>query len=463
MRLEPTTDIARILRGPYAARGSIVRWLLGRASKIANAPFMLRAPVLAGDDRDFPSILKRARAVQSLGHDVGFAMMQRFPDTPPLHVCRGMLEEKNFNIAGYDFFSPATALAKALSESLERSLWLLDENYWKRRSVRDKLLKKDHRWLDISRLSTISPHLKPEHAPLPDHDPACLWTPCARLATGERVYAPTQLVSGFYADHQTTEPHLWIPITNGLATAETFDEAALRGLHELIERDACLISYHARLVPKRIVHTSIQSADTQHVLGTFRRFGLHVDFLLTPTDMPATVVVAAVRDQRGGPALALGSKAHADPERAVLGALAESYALYLMQRGVGAYKKSLPPEPWDLAHRLAFWAKPENQEKISWFFSGEEVPLPNGENNARTARELARAAEARGCEVAAIQMSGRGEAKAGLVSVSVISPAMHQLTLASNHRHPHVARLRDMPERLGLTPGTPPSEPHPFP
>jgi ribosomal protein S12 methylthiotransferase accessory factor len=454
---------SRLKHPHYGAKRLVLDWLVRYIMRLVDTPVVALAPALSAIDPLLPEIMARARRVQNAGYDVTFVMSQRVPDVPLLHLCTGLYEKKNFNIAGYDFSSPALALAKSLSESVERALWLSDSAYYKP-GIRARL-KDLTNALDVTRIAGFSTAERANDITLQiSEETEFLWSEGVRLAHGTRIHIPSQLISGYYTDNRESEPLLAIPVTNGLATAPTFDEAALRGLLELIERDAFMITFYNRITPSRIAPESIKDTKTNTLLETFSKFKLTVDFLLIPTDMPATVVVCAIRDALGGPALVFGSKAHLNPEQAVQGALAESYALYLMQRSLGHYTRSLPPEPWSMPYRLAFWAKPENTHLISWLFEGSRVSLPDGSKNALNLRGLAHAAETRGCQVGATLMSPPSLQTLGLFSVAVVSPEMHPLTLDSGHLYRGVERLSSLPKFLGYTPVTePPPYPHPFP
>ncbi|SDD31372.1 YcaO-like family protein [Glycomyces harbinensis] len=64
------------------------------------------------------------------------------------------------------------------------------------------------------------------------------WTRAKRLDGGEDAFLPSSLLSLDGRVRPTWTPPLFVADTNGLASGNTFDEAALHGLYEVIERDA---------------------------------------------------------------------------------------------------------------------------------------------------------------------------------------------------------------------------------
>jgi ribosomal protein S12 methylthiotransferase accessory factor len=61
----------------------------------------------------------------------------------------------------------------------------------------------------------------------------------AETAAGDATYVPRQLISLDFRVAPTWEPPLFVPTSNGLASGNSHVEAALHGILEVIERDAC--------------------------------------------------------------------------------------------------------------------------------------------------------------------------------------------------------------------------------
>jgi len=411
----------------------------------------------------FEDALVRAHAVQKLGFDMGFAFLTKYPDAPLLEICIGRFRETRGIGIGFDI-ERADSFGKALSEVIERALWQDNEAYWKPRSFKAPL-SSARGAIQLEYLSGYS-HAerrakKCEYA----DDSEFLWTEARKLDTMERVYVPTQMISGKYARENHAEPRLREPNSNGLATAGSFEEAAYRGLSELIERDSFMITYLNRITPPRIDPDSILNPTSRTLLADLKRFGLENDLMLFPTDMPLTVVCSIIRDPSGvGPALTLGMKAHHDPEQAVRGALIENLGSWTLARYTETFLKPLPQEPWDSLQRTAFWGKSENSQKLSWLSAGAYISLPAQASSVRDIASLARAAARNGCASAAIAMSPRSLQKLGIHSVCVISPEMQPMNLNSDTLYNGGARLQDVPRKLGLPVAKePPNYPHPLP
>lgn len=464
---KPEAELALVERdgARTSARERLVSLLLGVAEYVRGAPVRRLVPNIVSTDPDLAHEIARAGALQKLGYDVEFAYLPRFYDSPRLYVCMGHSGERKYLASGFDFYSKSDAFLKTMSELLERITWFNDDTYWSAGSLRKPMRE----MRDAIALSPLAGFSDAQRKDIPglSFRPASefLWTPATKLSNGRATWVPAQLVSARYATHDgKTEAVLRTSNSNGLATHATFEDAALSGLLELIERDAFMITYHNKISAPKIDPRTIRSARTRELLDMFERFELTCDFLVLPSDIPAHSIACVIKDASGeGPAFALGAKAHFDPEIALLGALTESYAVWHLARVLGLYQQELPPEPWDTVQRLAFWAKPENARTLDWMTDGALIALPDAFPES-SARELAGLLAQDGIDAAAVRMSGDALEKLGFHTVCVVSPELQPLSLEGNVPYLGGKRLQSVPVKLGYESRTmPPTILHPFP
>jgi ribosomal protein S12 methylthiotransferase accessory factor len=455
------------LTTPKGARETLLKWLLSAVEYVGGSPAARIVPNVLSADPAFAREILRARAVQNAGYEMSFGFENRFPDSPHIYICSGQFMDDTQHAAGFDFFSRSHAFIKALSETLERRLWAFSPSYWNIDAFKNSTRDISKPFLKIDALAGFSDIQRKSGSRLSfDDTTPFLWTKGVRLSTGKPIWVPSQMVSARYVkEMKESEPLLLQSTTNGLATHATFEKAACAGLLELIERDAFMITFFNQISPPRVDPDSIHDERVRSLLELFSRFNYSCDIVLLPTDMPVTVVCVVLRDETGvGPALAVGAKAHHDPVEAVRGALAESYIVSHSMRRAGIYQKPVPPLPWNMFQRLAFWGKKENAEKLSWLWRGPLVPLPKTPKDSLTLRELAQAVEEKGSTSAAVLMSPPSLQKLDLYSVCVVSPLLQPLNLDSDPPYLGGARLKSVPESLGYkSKDAPPPYPHPFP
>jgi ribosomal protein S12 methylthiotransferase accessory factor len=144
--------------------------------------------------------------------------------------------------------------------------------------------------------------------------------PARSLVTGLEVWVPLLAVHlGYEARRHTA--HLFSPTSNGFAAGPTTTSAVLRGLLEVVERDAFLLSWSHRLAGVRSAAATVPDAETRSVAAAYARRGVTIDVHRLPVDSAATVVLA-VGWSEDRPAAVVGLGADLDPvvaaRRAVL-------------------------------------------------------------------------------------------------------------------------------------------------
>ena len=126
--------------------------------------------------------------------------------------------------------------------------------------------------------------------------------------------------------------------SNGLAAGDSFEDAALRALYELIERDAFMLSWLSRRSGLRI---NVAGCDelTREGLREVERLGARTEvFLLDVGTQHPTVVCLGLGDGRAWPGATIGLGTHADSDIALRKAVFEhnhygAYMRRLMQEG----------------------------------------------------------------------------------------------------------------------------------
>lgn len=154
----------------------------------------------------------------------------------------------------------------------------------------------------------------------------CEWTQGTDMADGAPVWAPSSAI------YFCRRPGLHETSSNGLASGNTCDEAALHALYELIERDAmCRLRAGGRIRLRgraRVVDTgSLPQPELAAIVERARASGTGVVLVALPTAVPVHAFWAVLV---GGGALAsvstlnVGWGAHADPGIAAARALTEA-------------------------------------------------------------------------------------------------------------------------------------------
>jgi ribosomal protein S12 methylthiotransferase accessory factor len=136
------------------------------------------------------------------------------------------------------------------------------------------------------------------------------------------VFAPATLV--FLAwPNPRAEDSFTAPTSNGLAAGPGLDWAILHGFYELIERDAFLITWMARLPAPKVQFGSLPALGNS-IRKHYASSGIEIQVFRMCTDLLVHVMMAVAIDRTGsGPGVLVGLGCHLDPGTALLKSLLE--------------------------------------------------------------------------------------------------------------------------------------------
>jgi len=270
--------------------------------------------------------------------------------------------------------------------------------------------------------------------------------------------------------------------STGLAAGLTQEAAILSGLYEIVERDAFAISWLYRQVRGKV---RLDDAELQaRLLADFAvgRPGVSLDLFDLTSDIPIPSVLAVMRrPAEFGPALCVGAAARLSPRGAVRKSLLElgqglPYLRVLMAQG----KAWVPKEDFsDLGsfddHLMLYNKNPQMAAEALAFYDSAPEELMSSIQDGSTGRikgDVERCVDLlaqSGHEVIVIDLTTPDLREAGFSVVRVLVPGL--IPLHGDHALPYlgVARLREVPWRLGwVDRGQDPLAilnplPHPFP
>jgi ribosomal protein S12 methylthiotransferase accessory factor len=191
-----------------------------------------------------------------------------------------------------------------------------------------------------------------------------------------QAYLPAQLIFVPY-ERQSNEPVIRQPISTGAALGFGYADSILRGLLEVIERDAFMLSYYRRRINHELDPTKVVSLSD--VLKELERCRLKLRLFDITTDTGAYVFLALLLDDTGyGPHLTAGMKAGYDPPKVALGAIEEAIQLRpwirdLHMSHLGGIPKPVPNEIATLKDRAFFWLDPSLRSQLDFYLECPRV------------------------------------------------------------------------------------------
>ncbi len=291
-----------------------------------------------------------------------------------------------------------------------------------------------------------------------------------RPVTAEgRVWLPAGCVYVPYLFEEEVEPFTHMPISTGLATGPDRGRCIEKGLLEILERDALMIVWYARLSTPRLDPESCRGV-SPHVdaLLDAPRFGRsrwYLNVLTLDVDVP--IVSASLIDDADPPLTSFGIAADPDPVNALRLALEEA----LLTR-VLVNRTKLPEPPSDYSsirtlrdHLFAHAASSTLRDRMRFLTDeGPEISFAAWCSRG-TSCPASQALQAAGHDAFWVDVTPPDIAEQGLWTTRAIVPGMQPLD--NDHRHRFVGgrRLTEVPAAMGrpVTLASLNTDPHPFP
>lgn len=378
--------------------------------------------------------------------------------------------------SGISLFSEKTALLKCLGEAIERYCNFV---YLKRNvSFEGPFSKIKAKAIKPVRFTGYSRHQlqnKQFRQFIVNNNSIFGWTSCNSLLDERKILIPCQLIYLSY-HRRKTEPILYPPISTGTAGGSCLSAAIVRGIHEVLERDAFMIYYLNKLPAPRIDLKIFRDRRIQKILQIAARYKLEIISLDITTDLPVPVVATAVIDNTGvGKAVSIGLKSDLNPAEAIIGSFCE--ALHTRDWIREEYEKKFPANttPVDpkkhteLKRRGLLWYGSDTIQNLSFLLNSHKKsglrPMKRAYKSGEHLKKLVSIFEKHSYEVFYKELTLARFREMGYFVVKVLIPEMQPLYL--NERYPLLGgnRLYTVPEKLGYKAKTENQlnkYPHPF-
>jgi len=383
----------------------------------------------------------------------------------------------NTQSSGISIFSEKTALLKCLGESIERYCNFV---YLKGKVsfegpfslVKAKAIKPE-------RFTGYSPHQlqnKRFKQFVVDSNSIFTWTSCKSLLDEQKILVPCQLIYLSYYRGKT-EPILYPPISTGTAGGSSLSAAIVRGVHEVVERDAFMIYYLNKLPAPRINLKICKDHRIQKILRIAARYKLEIISLDITTDLPIPVVATVVINDTGiGKAVSVGLKSDLDPVEAIIGSFCE--ALHTRNWIRETYEKvalnttrvdPLKNKNVEMKRRALLWYGAGASQNLNFLLNSHKKsdiqPIKRVYKSGEHLKRLISIFAKNSYEVFYKELTLNSFREMGYFVVKVLIPGMQPLHL--NEKYPLLGgnRLYTVPERLGFKAKTENElnkYPHPF-
>lgn len=288
------------------------------------------------------------------------------------------------------------------------------------------------------------------------------WVKGKSLISGKEILIPAGVVYAKYNALQYNEPQIQLPNNTGAASGESYWFGVYKGICELIERDAYMISFLS-ILPKSLIDVR-----NDEVLNRFiekiERYRLEIYFLKTSLEFSPTAITAIMIDRTGsGPAVCTGLGGDLDPRHAILTAGYEAVRRHISARDRFFRQANLPmPKKytfdWFLLEKQQLWSSPLMIRKAESFinkkntvkFSTTRGSYPH-DYEGRVKLLLHELAQ-KNHDVFVVDVTVPQVKELGFTVVKILIPDL--VPLWRDERYPYLgySRLQSIPKAHGVTP-----------
>jgi ribosomal protein S12 methylthiotransferase accessory factor len=464
------TRFSEIASTMFPKTGASVKSAVEFLEKRMGAFLVVPSEAVPYGNETLASLFAIAKRLKDAGVISELYKVDRNPhDEPFLISWTALYGPQNKVAGGSSLTNEADAVAATLAEAVERQVWtyehdFLDTPWWGSQEE----LGHDHvPPRCFAGFSDEQRALCPPTTPL-------LWAKVRSLTRGVKTYVPAQVISVIGPRAGKTEPLVRPIITTGLATFPTRQGSVLRGLLEVFERDAYMITWLNQLSPKKITPETLSDHDPLlgELLATVKKYRYTVHIVRLVTDAPVHAVCAVLlSDSPIGPRVVLGMSAQQHLAHAASHAIRE--ALRIMSAthsfwGVDKDVSGWTRETIQNTDHAVYWAYGDGYKKLAFLHAGEyeqTVSCPwESLDEAAYLAFLVDWCKKHSYEVLLADLTGAKKNVTPWYISMVMVPELQPMHLDEQHPCFSGERLVKVPERCGFTPRAVPftEEPHPF-
>jgi ribosomal protein S12 methylthiotransferase accessory factor len=305
------------------------------------------------------------------------------------------------------------------------------------------------------------------------------WTPMRDPAGGDTIYAPAAFVWIPFRFYQGSgDAPIGQPISTGLACHCSYEEAALAGLGEVVERDAVMIMWQAALSMPQIRVETLDDANYD-LVQRCERTGDRVTLLNITLDAGIPTVMAVLQGATAErPALVFAAAASLDPVVAARKALEELVHTRRYSQQLWRYMQPIVPDEeysavMEQTTHLLFYSDAANAHLAEFVFASkarqefDAIPDLSTGDPARDLGVFVERVRAAGHRPLLADLTSEDVRELGLCVVRALIPGYHPLCMGYPLRALGGRRLWEVPQRLGYAGITPETgdhrAPHPYP
>ncbi len=333
--------------------------------------------------------------------------------------------DKELGASGVSLSNREIALLKCLGETIER----YSLSSYKEKKV--KHIKADN-WLHRKfPLSAFSPVIR--------ENGLVSYIEGINLMKKNTTVIPAKLVYLNYKSSRKEIDYRYPLVSTGAAGGFNFESSVLRGIYEVIERDAFVCAYLNSIRLPMIDINEQKDKDLLSVLKSIKRYNLELSIFDATNDLGIPSFISILVDRTGlGPAVSVGAKAGFNCINAIKGSIDESFMVRSIMRAAklsslnGEKVKNEGKFMKELHERGFYWWPVEAIDKLDFLFSQKPSKKRMTKFQGSEKEELEHVVKIlsqKGYEIFCADISARQLKKINYVTYKILIPNLQPLYL----------------------------------
>ncbi len=286
------------------------------------------------------------------------------------------------------------------------------------------------------------------------------WVKGRCLTRRKNIFLPSQEV---YLNYKflPKEPIIRFPISTGAAGGTTVVSALVRGICEVIERGAIIISYLDKL-PSRNIKIKSCPQSIQELNEKFERYFLKIRLFDVTTEIGIPTVLAAIYDTAANKIcpVSFGSKCGFDAEDVIIGAIMEAQNGRVYTRELVLRNEKYPERVEEISefkHRSMFWTHYNLVKTLNFYLKGDKINFRKfdrfrGRKMSFDAKLkfLISVLKTNGFDIYCADLTKPEVKRYGYYVIKTIIPKMHPLYFDELFPYNYSERLKTVPKIIGF-------------
>ncbi len=315
------------------------------------------------------NFLDKTKIIHSIRRELFFNDEPKLYDYCTAFTSSGCNKNKQISYAGGTDLDKEYALLKSLGEALERHCLSSKQQkdfFYPYKDIKEQAIN-IFELCDYNQEQQLNNNLYTEND-------IFSWCHGYNVFNFKECFIPSQLVYVPY--HNPNEKILREPISTGAALSTSLGGSIYRGICEVIERDAFMISY-LNQTKNNLVDLKRSGSELKELYKISRNYKLEPIIVDITSDLKIPTMISIVIDRTGlGPAVSVGLSADLDPKKAAIKSLKEAFHSRPWIRKL-IIQKNKNTDINTFEGRAMYWSKPEMVSKLNFLIKGEKIPLKN--------------------------------------------------------------------------------------